>query len=79
MTRMVAAMIVGWVTVIGTGAGIKIIDMLDITPNVGALILISSVLLAGTITLLVGMIGAFIVYVEHKLNQRESKKENDIS
>ena len=77
MTRMVAALIVGWVIVVGTGVGVAIVSKFGIVLSVGVLILVTSTMLAGTITLLVGMIGAFIIYVEHKLNGRENK--NDIN
>lgn len=69
MTRMVAAMIVGWVVVIVTSLGTVILDKLNMVPSIGIVILITGAILAGTITLLVGMIGTFIIYVEHKLNE----------
>lgn len=67
MTRMVSALIVGWVIVVGTGVGVAIVSKLGIVLSVGVLILVTSTILAGTITLLVGMIGVFVIYVEHKL------------
>ncbi len=76
MTRMVATLIVGWVVVVATGLGTGILDKLDVIPSFGVLMLISGILLAGSITLLVGMIGTFIIYVEHKLNERN---KNDTS
>lgn len=78
MTRMVAMVIVGWVVVIVTSLSTQLLDKLDTVPSMGVLILITSIMLAGTITLLVGMIGGFVVYVEHKLNG-PSKKEDDVS
>lgn len=67
MTRMVSALIVGWVIVVGTGVGVAIVSKLGIVLSVGVLILITSTIIAGTITLLVGVIGVFVIYVEHKL------------
>jgi hypothetical protein len=75
MIRMVSTLIVGWVIVVGMGMGAWIFTKLDMIPSHGVLILISSIMIAGTITLLVGMIGTFIIYVEHKLGGTE----NDVS
>ncbi len=67
MTRMIATLIVGWVIVVGTSLFTQLFDKLDIVPSMGIFIFITSIMLAGTITLLVGMIGTFIIYVEHRL------------